>query len=279
MPRVRCGIAGAPPATASPPRTRPRVKARAEFDETQFSAIVSCRRIIGRIRTGPQGTKHAFVVRGILSHSAGVSSPTYRHIGRRRHPLDAAFWQRCYVNGDAFWDHGEPSPGLVDFLRKNRRAPGQTLVPGCGFGHDCLEFARHGFKVTGLDISPRAVVKAAKLAQSRGIRATYRHGDFLNLATRYRSRFDWVFEHTCFCAIDPAQRDRYVIAAVRALRQGGYLLGIFYNIQPKSGPPFGTTREELLERFRPHFRLISSTVPRSYPNRTGKELLMLWRKK
>jgi methyl halide transferase len=202
----------------------------------------------------------------------------YRHIGRKKHALDSAFWQRCYVKGDAQWDHGEPSPGLVDFLKKNRRAPGRVLVPGCGFGHDCREFAQHGFEVTGLDISPRAVVEAGKLARTDGLRVTYRRGDFLNLSARSRGRFDWLFEHTCFCAIDPALRDRYVLATAMALRPGGYLLGIFYNIQPKSGPPFGTNREELLERFRPHFRLLSSGVPRSYPNRAGKELLMLWKK-
>ena len=207
-----------------------------------------------------------------------MTSPVYRHIGRKKHPLDAAFWQKCYVKGDAIWDHGEPSPGLVDFLQKNRRAPGHVLVPGCGFGHDCRELARHGFKVTGLDISPRAVAEAGKLARTDGIRVTYRRGDFLNLEARYRGRFDWLFEHTCFCAIDPAQRDRYVLAAATALRRGGYFLGVFYIIQPKSGPPFGATQEELLERFRPHFRLVSSTVPRSYPNRRGQELLMLWRK-
>jgi methyl halide transferase len=208
-----------------------------------------------------------------------VTSPAYRHIGRKKHALNAAFWQRCYIKGDAFWDHGEPSPGLVDFLKKNRRAPGKTLVPGCGFGHDCLELARQGFKVTGLDISGRAVAEAGKLARAEGIRVTYRRGDFLNLSPRYGGRFDWLFEHTCFCAIDPALRDRYVLSAARALTPGGYFLGVFYNIQPKSGPPFGTTREELLERFRPHFHLLSSTVPRSYSNRAGKELLMLWRKK
>jgi methyl halide transferase len=207
-----------------------------------------------------------------------VKSSAYRYIGRKKHRLDATFWQRCYVKGDAFWDHGEPSPGLVDFLKKNRRTPGKILVPGCGFGHDCLELARHGFRVTGLDISPRAVAEAGKLARIDGLRVTYRRGDFLKLDARYRGRFDWIFEHTCFCAIDPAWRDRYVLATATTLKRGGYLLGVFYNIQPKSGPPFGTTREELRERFRPYFRLVTSIVPRSYRNRAGKELLMLWKK-
>jgi methyl halide transferase len=206
---------------------------------------------------------------------ASVTLPADRHIGRKKHPVDAAFWQGCYVKGDAFWDHGEPSPGLVDFLKKNRRAPGRTLVPGCGFGHDCLELARHGFRVTGLDISPRAIAQARQRARAQKVRVTYRRGDFLS----FRGRYDWIFEHTCFCAIDPKLRDRYVSAAAKLLKPGGLLLGIFYNIQPKSGPPFGTTREELRERFSPQFCLLQDSVPRSYSNRTGKELLMLWRKK
>lgn len=194
------------------------------------------------------------------------------HAGRKRHAITPAFWERCYRNDDAFWDHGAPSPGLVHFLQTQRYRPGTVLVPGCGFGHDCRELAKHGFKVTGLDISPRAMTEARKI--SAGI--TYRVGDFLKPG---RTRYDWVFEHTCFCAIDPALRDQYVAALRSRLKPGGRFLGVFYNIQPKVGPPFGTTRGELLERFGSHFRLLMEKVPPSYPNRTGKELLMLWEKK
>ena len=198
----------------------------------------------------------------------------YKHIGRKRHPVNAAFWQKSYVNDDAFWDHGKPVPGLVDFLkRKSRYIPGTVLVPGCGRGHDCRELARHGFTVTGLDISPQAMAEARQLLNDEPIR--YIAGNFLKPTRR---RYDWIFEHTCFCAIDPAFRNRYVRAAQTALKPGGHLLGVFYNIQPKTGPPFGTTREELVERFSRYFSLIADYVPRSYSNRKGKELLMLWRK-
>ena len=50
-------------------------------------------------------------------------------------------------------------------------------------------------------------------------------------------------------------------------------------IPDKDGPPFGTTREELERRFSPHFELVEEIVPRSYPNRTGLELLLWWRRK
>lgn len=202
----------------------------------------------------------------------------YPHIGRKEHEVDAAFWERCYEKGDTFWDHGEPSPGLVDFLKEQKPKPGRVIVPGCGRGHDCRELALHGFDVTGLDISHRGTGEARDLAGQESARVRYLVGDFLRPAAQWKGKFDWVFEHTCFCAIDPDRRDEYARAAAFVLKRGGALLGVFYNIQPESGPPFGTTREELAERFSPYFTLVMEKVPRSYPNRRGKELLMLWRK-
>jgi SAM-dependent methyltransferase len=198
----------------------------------------------------------------------------YRHPGRRRQPLTRAFWEHCYRTGNTEWDYQAPVPGLVDFLDEADYQPGTILVPGCGRGHDCRQLARHGFTVTGLDISARAVRDAQRLAAADGLKITYRRGDFL----RARGRYDWVFEHTCFCALDPAHRDRYVAALRRVLKPGGRFLGIFYLIRPRVGPPFGTTREELHDRFGPHFRLLEEKLPRSYPHRQGKEWLMLWEK-
>ena len=201
----------------------------------------------------------------------------YPHIGRKERPLDAGSWEQAYLQGEVHWDHGEPSPGLVDFLAHEKWVSGTALVPGCGFGHDCRLLAHRGFTVTGLDVSPSAVEQARKLSAKEPAPILYVVGDFLAGAMEGRE-FDWVVEHTCFCAIDPDLRDRYVLAALAALKPGGHLLGVFYNIQPESGPPFGTTRGELLDRFGPHLTLIHEKVPRSYTSREGKEILMLWKK-
>jgi hypothetical protein len=92
-------------------------------------------------------------------------------------------------------------------------------------------------------------------------------------------RFDWLFEHTLFCAIQPLQRDDYVAAVLRWLKPDGQYLAVNYLIPDEKGPPFGTTREEVVQRFSPHFDLLEEWVPRSYPNRTGLELMLWWKRK
>jgi methyl halide transferase len=163
----------------------------------------------------------------------------------------------------------------VDFLAAHRDLPrGTVLVPGCGTGHDVRAFAAAGFEATGLDIAPSAVERARSLTAA-GTRAEFRLGNFLDDPPV--TPFDWVFEHTCFCAINPARRGDYVAAVARWLRPGGHYLAVNYLIPDTDGPPFGTTREELLARFSPRFELREEWVPRSYPNRTGLERMFLWR--
>ena len=186
-------------------------------------------------------------------------------------------WEARYQAKDMPWEKGEPSPGLVDFLAANpelRR--GTVCVPGCGTGHDARAWARAGFSVCGFDIAPTAISLAESRTREASLSARFQRGDFLG--DNPPERFDWVFEHTLFCAIHPTRRDDYVKAVLRWLKPRGEYLAVNYLIPDQDGPPFGTTREELLERFSPHFKLVDEWVPRSYPNRTGLELMLRWRR-
>jgi ubiquinone/menaquinone biosynthesis C-methylase UbiE len=187
------------------------------------------------------------------------------------------YWENLYQAGDLRWDKGAPSPGLVDFLAAHPGLPGETVcVPGGGTGHDAGEWARAGFRVYGYDIAPSAIQLSRERAQVNGWHAEFRVADFLRDEPPFQ--FDWLFEHTLFCAIQPGERELYVHAAHRWLKPGGNYLAINYLIPDTEGPPFGTTRDELLRRFSPHFDLQFDNVPRSYPNRTGLERLFWWRK-
>jgi cyclopropane fatty-acyl-phospholipid synthase-like methyltransferase len=187
-------------------------------------------------------------------------------------------WESKYQAKDIPWEKGEPSPGLVDFLAQHRDLPrGSVIVPGCGTGHDVRAFAAAGFHAVGLDLAPSAVQLARERTQAAGLSAEFIAGDFL--ADHPSRHFDWVFEHTCFCAINPSRRPDYVAAVQRWLKPGGHYLAVNYLIPDTDGPPFGTTREEVWNWFSPHFELREEWVPRSYPNRTGLERMFWWRRR
>jgi methyl halide transferase len=187
-------------------------------------------------------------------------------------------WEARYQSQDMPWEKGEASPGLIDFLAARPQLKrGSVLVPGCGTGHNARVWAAAGFAVTGCDIAPSAIALSREKTAQTGLEAEFVQGDFL-VDTTPRP-FDWLFEHTLFCAIEPQQRADYVRAALRWLKPGGQHLAVNYLIPDTDGPPYGVTRAELMDWFSPGFTLIEEWVPRSYPNRTGLELMLWWQKR
>ena len=188
-------------------------------------------------------------------------------------------WEARYQSGDLHWDKGEPSPGLVDFLAAHPDlARGSVCVPGCGAGHDVRAWERAGFEAWGFDIAPSAI----RLANERtlaagGPRPGFSLADFLHVDPP--KQFDWLFEHTLFCAIEPSGLDAYVAAVLKWLKPGGDYLAVNYLLCYPGGPPFPTTRDEQWRRFSPTFDLLAEWVPRSYPNRAGKERMFWWRRR
>jgi SAM-dependent methyltransferase len=187
-------------------------------------------------------------------------------------------WEKRYQTGDMPWEKGEPSPGLVDFLAEQATlARGTVAVPGCGTGHDVRAWARASFQAAGFDLAPSGIRLARERTAAANLKAEFNQADFLK--DEPPIQFDWLFEHTLFCAIDPSQREAYQQAVLRWLKPNGHFLAVHYMISDREGPPFGTTQEELMKRFGPDFELLKGWVPRSYPNRTGLELMLWWRRR
>src|SRR4051794_11559066 len=149
----------------------------------------------------------------------------------------SGYWECRYQTGDMPWEKGEPSPGLVDFLAAHPDLPrGTVAVPGCGTGHDVRAWAAAGFVASGFDLAPSAIRLSEERTEAAGLRATFQQSDFL-IETPTQP-FDWLFEHTLFCAIDPSRRDDYVNAVLRWLKPGGQFLAVQYLIPDTDGPPF-----------------------------------------
>lgn len=188
-------------------------------------------------------------------------------------------WEDHYRRGETPWEKGAPSPGLMDFLA-SEPVRGRVLVPGCGFGHDVRALAETADEVIGLDLAQSAVEAARKFPVVGG--ESYVQGDLFALPPAMRESFCWVFEHTCFCAIHPSQREAYVEAVAGALKPGGRLLAIFYldpgNTSPDEGPPFEVSLAELDRLFLPRFELVRESLPeRAYAGREGREWMRVMR--
>ncbi|MCU0523678.1 MAG: TPMT family class I SAM-dependent methyltransferase [Elainella sp. Prado103] len=173
-----------------------------------------------------------------MSHS--LSSPN----------LTAEFWQGRYQEGTDRWDLGQPAPPFVSLLTADQApAPGSMAVLGSGRGHDALLFAAHGFAVTGFDFAPFAIETATQAAQQRGLPAQFLCRDIFTLAEEFSHQFDYVLEHTCFCAILPEQRADYVQMVHQILRPGGELIALFWAHSRPGGPPFGVSLAEIRQLF------------------------------
>lgn len=194
-------------------------------------------------------------------------------------------WESRYQVGDMPWEKGRAAPPLLELLEKTDSGmwgDGPILVPGCGYGHDVRALGTLGVPVVGVDLSETAVRKAREFPQVTG--EIYAVADFLDPAWSDGGRYSAIWEHTCFCAIDPGDRGRYAESVAACLPVGGLLAGVFF-LNPfdagedATGPPFGTTVAELDERFSSHFERIGGWVPeKAYPGREGREWIGLYRK-
>lgn len=195
-------------------------------------------------------------------------------------------WEACYQTGETPWDKGSPAPPLRELIERHGSVlwgDGPILVPGCGFGHDVRLLASLGLPVLGLDIALTAVEKTRAFPAAGA--EWYETGDFLDPDWTAERRFSAIWEHTCFCAIDPSLRLQYAASAAALLPAGGILAGVFY-LSPhdpgedeSSGPPFKVSVDELEEWFLPAFERLDGWVPQSsYPGREGREWIGVFRK-
>lgn len=190
-------------------------------------------------------------------------------------------WENRYLAGETPWDKGAASPALAELLEQEP-ITGRVLVPGCGFGYDVRLIAPTASEVIGIDIAPSAV-EAAKQYPNSG-KESYVVADLFNLPMEWRGTFDSIWEHTCFCAIQPSLREAYVEAVAGALKPGGQLYAQFYldpgNTSPDEGPPFEVKIPELDRLFQPKFELVREWLPtRTYPGREGREWMRVLRRR
>jgi len=197
-------------------------------------------------------------------------------------PLSADFWEGRYQEGSDRWDLGQPAPPFVRLLQSNQApSPGRMAVLGSGRGHDALLFAAHGFEVIGFDFAPSAVSDARIAAQQLGYdSAQFLQRDIFGLAEEFANSFDYVLEHTCFCAILPVQRTEYLRLVQQILKPGGEVIGLFWAHERPNGPPFGIAVTDLKQQLEQTFVIQSLHLAEdSVEGRRNEEYLIRFQRR
>lgn len=190
------------------------------------------------------------------------------------------FWSKSYVgDNNPGWNLGEPAEALKDMLPRLKISRSRILVLGCGEGHDAALFAAAGHVVTAVDISPLALERAKKL-YGHMENLKFVEADLFALPRDFDQSFDVVFEHTCYCAINPSLRQDLVKVWNRVLAPEGHLMGVFFAFEKRLGPPFGGSEWELRQRLKnSYLPIFWGRWQKSVPNRQGKELFIYSKKK
>jgi SAM-dependent methyltransferase len=123
------------------------------------------------------------------------------------------------------WDTGNPAPELVNWV--DGRIPGSALDVGCGTGTNLLYLASKGWKVSGVDYAPLAIIRARYRFLWAGLKANLLIGDYTRLPeATLKGPFDLILDIGCLHAFssDEESVNQYVDAVYNRLCAGGTFL-------------------------------------------------------
>jgi cyclopropane fatty-acyl-phospholipid synthase-like methyltransferase len=143
----------------------------------------------------------------------------------------------------------------VGVIESGKVPIGRALDLGCGTGTNAIYLAQHGFTVTAIDFSRRAISLAKRKTRSAQLtdRVRYERGD-VTLMRRWAlgGSIDFAFDIGCFHNLKADARQRYVLALTGVLKPGAiYML---YAFEPQ-GDRAGVALDEIAALFDPAYRL------------------------
>jgi SAM-dependent methyltransferase len=140
---------------------------------------------------------------------------------------------------------------LNDIIRERWDEPPLSILDvACGIGTQTLGLAALGHRVTASDISPKAVERAAREADARGLAVRFAVADMREAAAHHREQFDLVI--ACDNSVPHLLTDADLLAAFEQLFActrpgGGCLISVRdYDQEERSGvqvKPYGVREE------------------------------------
>jgi SAM-dependent methyltransferase len=175
-------------------------------------------------------------------------------------PMPKSFVDR-YQTGDTPWDTGRPDVNLIKMVKEGPIATGKALEVGCGYGHNALWMARHGFTVTGLDLSGIAVDKATQNASEATLDCTFLKADFLTTVVA-GGPFNFAFDRGCFHTSDlPDEATQFAKRIADHLETKGLWLTLAGSADdpPRDHGPPRLSANDITSTVEPFFEILSLT--------------------
>lgn len=159
-------------------------------------------------------------------------------------------WDELYSGSERIWSDN-PNAHLA--TTASELPAGNALDLGCGEGIDVIWLAEHGWTGTGIDISNRALERASRIAQDRGVsdRISWIHADAREWFAQTDEEFDLISAQ--FFHLPAAERNGILRAAADHVRVGGTLLIVGHTPPPEGsehahrhGPDFFFTADQIV---------------------------------
>jgi SAM-dependent methyltransferase len=198
-------------------------------------------------------------------------------------PVDkSAFWNEKYNNNQTGWDTKNAHPVFTELLDNSDFLKlGKILIVGCGKGYDAVIAAQKGYEVTAIDFSTLAINFAKQLSVESKVNINFLNEDIFTLGDDFIESFDFVYEYTTYCAINPERRNEFAKKISSLIKINGRLITILFPIDEREGgPPFSIDVKEFYKNFSEYLQLeLSSRQINSIKPRKGKEILQIYFKK
>jgi SAM-dependent methyltransferase len=172
-----------------------------------------------------------------------------------RHLLFRVF----YALGFTPWDGHPLSATLHELIEGTDPVPSRSALDvGCGTGDTSIYLAQHGWQVTGVDFTPKALAQARAKAGAANATVEFVHGDVTHLSQAgIKGPFQVIVDNGCFHGMSDGDRDLYVQEIGAAAAPGARLLMLAFKRSGRFGPP-GVDQTEVERRFTPAWTLLSA---------------------
>lgn len=164
-------------------------------------------------------------------------------------------YRLLYRMGLIPWD-GVPLPAALLRMTASER-PGRALDLGCGTGRHSVHLAQHGWKVTGVDVVPRAVAAARRRAASAGVHVEFVEGSITRLPSTVRpGPYDLVLDIGCLHGLDETRRLAAASEITRFTGPNSMLLIVA--VAPRRGGGPSGLDAAALATYLPHWRITAT---------------------